>query len=62
MNKNDNEWGREMEGEYFKSYPLLVPIMSHDEYNYLTAPPIHQWTDGAQSKWFEWGAGYYKKG
>lgn len=31
-----------METDYIKSYSLIVPIMFHDERNYLTAPPIHQ--------------------
>lgn len=31
-----------MKAKYIKSRSLLVPIISHDERNYLTAPPIHQ--------------------
>lgn len=37
-----------MEADYFKSYSLIVPIMCHDEHNYLAAPPIHQSKDGGQ--------------
>lgn len=40
-----------MEAEYIKSYSLLASIMSHDEYNYLTAPPDHQLEEGGQSRW-----------
>lgn len=48
-----------MEAECIKSLFLLVPIMSHDEHNYPTAPPIHQSKDGAQCRWSEWGTGYF---
>lgn len=54
-----------MEAKYIKSYSLLVSIMSYDEHNYLTAPPIHQEKDEGESTdfsaWCYWFAAFFQQ-